>query len=72
MKYDMEGLELEGGKHKDAILISVNEKNYRRYSHYDGGYLVKKELATVVCQRKVNKLHYVYIYTTAKMLHDGF
>lgn len=32
----MEGLELGGGKHKDAILISVNGKNYRRYSHYDG------------------------------------
>lgn len=32
----MEGLELRGGKHKDAILISVNGKNYRRYSHYDG------------------------------------
>lgn len=32
----------------------------------------KTESATLVGQRKVNKLVYVYIYTPAKMLHDGF
>lgn len=32
----------------------------------------KKYILTPLGKRKVNKLVYVYIYTAAKMLHDGF